>query len=685
MQGVPLRFYLLNVIEFNSERQRMSVVARCPDGTVRLFCKGADATILKRLSPGQEAEFMELTERQLRQFAQNGLRTLALATKVIPAGSYRDWDERFQAASSLMDGREEQMAQLQDEVERNLELVGVTAIEDKLQDGVPEAIATLLEGGIKVWMITGDKQETAINIATSCRLLKHAESAMICNSDSYLSARLRLRELLDQVDPDNASQRHAMIGSPPGSLSAPPPGMDQPLLTPSQRTSGSKRDFELVIDGQTLTHILGTNLEPLLAELGSYCSGVVVCRASPSQKACIVKLMRDHEFKLAVGSGTGLVAWKRKFDKRTAGKMLSIGDGANDVAMIQAADVGIGIMGKEGRQAVNNSDYAIAQFRFLVRLLLVHGQLSDYRISNLIVYSFYKNMCFATVLFSFQFFCGFSGQTLVDDITAAGFNVVFTSLPILFFSVLDRQMSDMSYVTYPQIYNKQGFLSTMSFWRRGVLHGVLDGAFCFIIPFMALNNTDARGTAGLYILGKTCFFSLVGTVTLEMAILTKFWTPLYTFMISASYGIAWVFVALFPILALAFGFPNPAQIGVSSTLFSSPGFFLTLLATNLSTLGFRLFKLLMKHSLSPTDADILAAREKLKDPWADLSWQVRHRLEGLGVHVHNRASHGGGTSTPPSGGSAMAGSPSASPGQQQNQLEMQATSGSNGRDSASLC
>ena len=89
---------------------------------------------------------MDVTERQLREFAQKGLRTLALATKVIPNGAYRDWDERFQAASSLMDGREEQMSRLQDEVERNLELVGVTAIEDKLQDGVPEAIATLLEG-----------------------------------------------------------------------------------------------------------------------------------------------------------------------------------------------------------------------------------------------------------------------------------------------------------------------------------------------------------------------------------------------------------------------------------------------------------------------------------------------------------------------------------------------------------
>lgn len=310
-QGVDLQFQLLNVIDFSSERKRMSVVVKCPDGTVRLFCKGADNAILDRLSPGQEADFMELTDRNLRMFAQQGLRTLCLGTKVVQAGAYRDWDERFQAATALIDGREEQMSKLQDEVERDLELVGVTAIEDKLQDGVPEAIATLLEAGVKVWMITGDKQETAINIATSCRLLKKSEGAMICNSDSYLAARYRLRELLDIVDPGNAIKR-AACATPAGSLSTPPPELDNFL----GGASGAKRDHELVIDGHTLTHILGTNLESSLSELASHCSGVVVCRASPSQKACIVKLMKDYECKQAIGNARGIEAWRRKFEKK---------------------------------------------------------------------------------------------------------------------------------------------------------------------------------------------------------------------------------------------------------------------------------------------------------------------------------------------------------------------------------
>jgi len=655
-QGVPLQFDLLNVIEFSSERKRMSVVARCPDGTIRLFCKGADATILERLSMGQEAEYMQATQRHLRMFAQQGLRTLCLGTRVIPMGVYREWDIRFQAASSLMDGREEQMALLQDEVETELELVGVTAIEDKLQEGVPEAIATLLDGGIKVWMITGDKQETAINIATSCKLLKSPDDALVCNSDSYLACRGRLNELLLKVNPRHAVS-HTTSGkdlrSTSRTLSRAISGGEKAAIkrTPSRPPPGAKT-HELVVDGHTLSHILGTNLEPLLAELGTYCRSVVVCRASPSQKACIVRLMKDHEMKLAVGNAKGVVAWKRRFEKQVSAKMLSIGDGANDVAMIQAADVGVGIMGKEGRQAVNNSDFAFSQFRFLVRLLLVHGQLSDYRLSNLIVYSFYKNMCFATVLFSFQFFCGFSGQTLVDDISAAAFNVLFTSLPIMVFSVLDRQVGDISYMAYPETYNKQSFLGTLSFWRRGILHGVLDGALTFAIPYLAINPTDAASVAGLYCLGKTCFLAMLGTVTLEIMMINKYWTWPMAIIVAASYLLAYAFVLGYPMVMEFMQWPDPAQMGVATAIMSRPSLYLTVLAVNFSTLGFRLFVLWYKALLSPSDMDILAAREKLAKPWAEVGWQTRSRMAGLGIFFEDSAGQGGGERAAGSSGAA---------------------------------
>jgi len=249
------------------------------------------------------------------------------------------------------------------------------------------------------------------------------------------------------------------------------------------------RHGELAVDGPTLNFILASpEMARQLAQLAALCSGVVVSRSSPSQKAGIVRNMAEYEMDKAAGKSRGLIKWYRRYRQRLRGKMLSIGDGANDVAMIQTADVGVGIMGKEGRQAVNNADYAISQFRFLVPLLLVHGNLSYYRLARLIKYSFYKNITFAFVMFYYQFYNGYSGQALVDSITAAVFNVVFTSLPILLFAVLDRPVKELhAFVRYPQLYDKRTCksLTTESFWKSGVLQGVIHGAISFFIPYYA--------------------------------------------------------------------------------------------------------------------------------------------------------------------------------------------------------
>lgn len=249
------------------------------------------------------------------------------------------------------------------------------------------------------------------------------------------------------------------------------------------------RGGELAVDGPTLTFILASHdMRNRLAQLAARCSGVVVSRSSPSQKAAIVRCMSEYEMEKAAGKSRGFIRWYRRYRQRLRGKMLAIGDGANDVAMIQTADVGIGIMGKEGRQAVNNSDYAFSQFRFLVPLLLVHGNLSYYRLARLIKYSFYKNIAFAFVMFYYQFYNGYSGQALVDSITAAVFNVVFTSLPILLFAVLDRPVKELhALVRYPQLYDKRKSksLTTEAFWKSGVLQGAIHGAVAFFIPYYA--------------------------------------------------------------------------------------------------------------------------------------------------------------------------------------------------------
>ena len=618
--GVDAVLEVLNVIEYTSSRARMSVVARTPDGTVRLYCKGSDAAVLAALRRDTPTDVLAATDAALHGFARRGLRTLVVATRVLEADEWAAWDARYSAAASLLEGREEALAEVAGEVETGLTLVGVTAIEDKLQDGVPEAVATLLDAGIKVWVITGDKQETAINIAVSCRLVRDAERLLVLNADSPAAAAARVRELRAELD---ARERGG--GGPGGG----PPLSRTPLPIP--RVSGGPpltnlHVGELVIDGGTLTHILGDReAEAALAALGARCGSVVICRASPAQKAGIVNMMREHEATSAVGRARGALAWYRRAMRTQAGRMLSVGDGANDVAMIQAADVGVGIIGKEGRQAVNNADFAVGQFRFLVRLLLVHGSLSAYRLGRLIKYSFYKNVVFAGLLFFYQPYAGFSGQALVDDISAAAYNVLFTALPILAFAVADRPVRGLdTLVRYPQTYHPRGSLTTRAFWKNGVLMATLDAAICFFVPYYARvagghtsSASSKVGPAGhaavgdvdVYALGKTAFVAVLGVVSLEVGLVSRFWTAPFAAALGLSYAAVFPFQLMYPAALKAVGTRDVAQVGVAARLFASPRFWLVCLLCAAAAYGHRLAERGVVWLFRPADLMILEEME----------------------------------------------------------------------------
>ncbi|KAJ3308581.1 hypothetical protein HDU93_005680, partial [Gonapodya sp. JEL0774] len=163
-------YEILNVLEFNSTRKRMSVVVRRPDGTLSVFCKGADSVIMARLASGQK-EIAGVTGLHLDAFAEEGLRTLCLATVSISKEAYDEWKREHDEASAAIVDREAKEDAVADKLERAMVLLGATAIEDKLQEGVPQAISTLAKAGMKIWVLTGDKMETAVNIGFSCNLL----------------------------------------------------------------------------------------------------------------------------------------------------------------------------------------------------------------------------------------------------------------------------------------------------------------------------------------------------------------------------------------------------------------------------------------------------------------------------------------------------------------------------------
>lgn len=347
--GEDKEYTVLNTLEFNSSRKRMSAIIRMPDGRIFLYCKGADSVIYSRLKRGEQAQLRKSTAEHLEMFAREGLRTLCIARKELSEADYQAWSKEHDIAAAAIVDREEKLEKTSDAIERDLTLLGGTAIEDRLQDGVPDTISLLGDAGIKLWVLTGDKVETAINIGFSCNLL---------NNDMDL--------IMFKIEDEKVETAEAELNKHLASFSI--TGSDEELRAARKNHEPPGPTHALVIDGDSLKLLLQDQFRQKFLLLCKNCKAVLCCRVSPSQKAAVVQLVK---------SGLDVIT-------------LSVGDGANDVAMIQEADVGVGIAGEEGRQAVMSSDYAIGQFRFLQRLILVHGRWSYRRLAETIANFFYK-------------------------------------------------------------------------------------------------------------------------------------------------------------------------------------------------------------------------------------------------------------------------------------------------------
>lgn len=446
IQGVEKEYQILNTLEFNSTRKRMSAIVK-HQGKIILICKGADSVIYARLKPNEQEKLREETALHLEQFANEGLRTLCIAERELSSEEYQDWNRRHEIASESIVNREEKMEEVADSIERSLSLLGGTAIEDRLQDGVPQAISLLADAGIKLWVLTGDKIETAINIGFSCNLLDNSMELLVMRLEGGDCTNTQIDVLIS----DYLEKYFNLAGSP------------EEIENARSDHSPPSAKYALVIDGDTLKHALEDNVKERFLLLCKYCKSVLCCRVSPAQKAAVVRLV-----------------------KNTLGVMtLAIGDGANDVAMIQEADVGVGIAGEEGRQAVMSSDYAIGQFRFLTRLLLVHGRWSYKRLAEMIPNFFYKNVVFTMSLFWYGIYNNFDGSYLFEYTYVTLFNLAFTSLPVIFMGVLDQDVSDVISLSVPQLY-RRGILrlewNQKKFWVY-MGDGVYQSLVAFFFPY----------------------------------------------------------------------------------------------------------------------------------------------------------------------------------------------------------
>uniref|UniRef100_A0A8C4HLB4 Phospholipid-transporting ATPase n=1 Tax=Dicentrarchus labrax TaxID=13489 RepID=A0A8C4HLB4_DICLA len=426
---------------------------------------------------------------------QKGLRTLVVACRHFSPEEYDDVDRRLNAARTALQQREERLQEAFSYIEKDLQLLGATGVEDKLQDKVQETIEALRLAGIKVWVLTGDKHETAVSVSLSC---------------GHFHRTMNILELLQQRSDNECAEQLRILAR--------------------RIKEDHVIQHGLVVDGASLSLALREH-EKLFMEVCKNCSAVLCCRMAPLQKAKVVRLLKTSPEKPIT---------------------LAIGDGANDVSMIQEAHVGIGIMGKEGRQAVRNSDYAIARFKFLAKLLLVHGHFYYIRIATLVQYFFYKNVCFITPQFLYQFFCLFSQQTLYDSVYLTLYNICFTSLPILIYSLFEQLVHPHVLQNKPGLYRDISKNSLLSF--RTFLYWTLLGfchAFVFFFGSYILmgEDTTLMGNGqmfGNWTFGTLVFTVMVITVTLKLALETHFWTWMNHF-------VTWGSIAFYFIFSLFYG------------------------------------------------------------------------------------------------------------------------------------
>ncbi|KAL6702674.1 aminophospholipid translocase [Coniothyrium glycines] len=522
VDGRQLEYELLAVCEFNSTRKRMSTIFRTPEGKIICYTKGADTVILERL--GKDNPYTETTLVHLEEYASEGLRTLCLAMREVSEDEWREWWQIFNTAQTTVGGnRAEELDKAAELIEHDLTLLGATAIEDKLQEGVPDTIATLQSAGIKVWVLTGDRQETAINIGMSCKLISEDMSLLIINEESKEGTRENIRKKAQAIN----SQGHG--------------GAESDVLA-------------LVIDGKSLTYALERDMEKDFLDLAVRCKAVICCRVSPLQKALVVKLVKRHLKSI----------------------LLAIGDGANDVSMIQAAHVGVGISGMEGLQAARSADFAIGQFRYLRKLLLVHGAWSYQRVSKVILYSFYKNIAMFMTQFWYSFQNGFSGQIIYESWTLTFYNVFFTAAPPFVLGIFDQFVSARLLDRYPQLYrlSQSGvFFRMHSFWSwvgNGFYHSLIlyFGAQAFIL--WDWPQWDGRN-AGHWVWGTAAYTANLATVLLKASLITNIWTKYTVLAIPGSFVLWFILMPIYAIVAPKINISNE-YIGVIERLFPDPRF-----------------------------------------------------------------------------------------------------------------
>ncbi|CEP00899.1 unnamed protein product (mitochondrion) [Plasmodiophora brassicae] len=506
--GFTFTFRRIAQLDFSSDRRRMTVVVQVPDGTTMLFTKGASSTIAPMLSSdAANAALLAETEKHLTQFAKHGSRTLMMACRHLDAAQLLAFQATYDQARVQLQERERAIERAFRLVERDLTLLGATSVEDQLQEMVPETIEQLLNAGIKIMMLTGDMQETAVTIGRSSRIISRDSQLLLIQAETPKSCEFLMDRYIKKTSEMDAR-------------------------------GGPLQKLALVLNGNSLELAIEHHPAKFLS-LFARCETIICNRATPSQKAAVVELVTT----------------------RHPGVAMAIGDGANDVSMIRRAHVGVGLIGREGRQAAQSADFVLHKFAHLRRLLFVHGRFSFLRSTKVVLFSFYKNFAFPLPMFWFQFFSQFSGNSIYDGLIMSTFNMFFSSLPPLIAGVLETDATEVCLLKHPiayKIFRSQPTF-TVTIFLSWLMLGTVQSLIIYFAAHLIWAPTDgvlADGTGvvlDLWTFGTWMSTATIVTVNLTFLMETinlTVMTILFSFVGIVLYLLAlWPYTELFPSIA----------------------------------------------------------------------------------------------------------------------------------------
>ncbi|OMJ82799.1 hypothetical protein SteCoe_16396 [Stentor coeruleus] len=537
-------FERICILEFNSDRKRMSVILKeVNTGNYLIFMKGADLMMFQRISKNNNPGYVEYIKRNVDIFSSRGFRTLVMSFKYIEPHEFAIWKEKYDYAITLITGREEAVDKVAEEIEKDMLLLGCSSVEDALQDDVPSTIQDILTAGMSFWMLTGDKLETAENIGKTCSLIDENTHLERSTSGSAQECKSALEKSLENFE--------RFKGEKPLALIIEGPALEVILY---DHNNQSKREKYRQISSNEQNVHSALDSKKIFLKMADMCRTIICCRVSPGEKREVVKLIKE-----------------------TSGKVtLSIGDGANDVPMILEAHIGIGLYGEEGIQAVQASDYALGEFRFLWELLLVHGRFNYMRQSEMILYFFYKNLVFTIPQFLFAHYSAYSGQTVYDDWYLTFYNMVFTALPLLMRALFERDfdvpkrweatgdtaLENKKYlrkvIPYTYCLGSENQLFTRGRFVLWVSNGIIHSFIVFFVPLYAACEgvMDEDGHSyDLWSFSIASFSSIIIIVNLKLAVNTKLWNKFhYACMFGFSIALYFIFILIYDVLTYTSSF-----------------------------------------------------------------------------------------------------------------------------------